>query len=119
LRTEKTPFRPPNAPTLCYSRRTRRSSLAVGGQLDDLANGELGRLSGGVEGLDLADGGVVGLGEVVEDVAGLDGVGDDVAGAAGADGDVDHLVGVDQVEVLDLAVGGLEGGEGDCEDTCQ
>lgn len=89
------------------------SDLAVRGDEDGLANGNLGRVDIKVDALDVADRGVVLLSQVEEKVTTLDGVGLDEALGAGADGDVDKLVGEDKVDVLDLLVGSDEAGEGD------
>lgn len=88
------------------------SDLAVRGDKNSLADGDLGRINVKVDALDVADGGVVLLGQVEEEVAALDGVGLDETLGAGADGDVDELVGEDEVDVLDLLVGSDEAGEG-------
>lgn len=89
------------------------NDLAVLGEEDVLADGELGRVNVKVNALDVADGGALRGGKVEEEVAALDGVGLDSALGAGADGDVDELVGEDEVDVGDLLVGGDEAGEGD------
>lgn len=87
--------------------------LAVAGDKNSLANGDLGRVDVKVDALDVADRGVVLLSQVEEEITALDGVGLDEALRAGADGDVDELIGENEVDVLDLLVGSDEAGEGD------
>ena len=82
-------------------------------QKDLLTNSKLSRVDGGVNALDVADSGARLASQIEESVAALDVVSLDQALRTSADGNVDEFAREDQVDVLDLLVGGDKGVEGD------
>jgi hypothetical protein len=88
--------------------------VAVLGQDDGRAGGDVLGNHANVHDLDLARSGLVLLSQQVECVARLDDVGADaLALAVGADGNVQVLADIDSVRVGDLRVGGFERGQSD------
>lgn len=111
-----------DGPTSCWTHLLSAVNLAVGRQKDLLTDGKLSRVDSRVNALDVADSGTGLAGQIEESVAALDVVSLDKALGSSADRDVDEFARVDQVDVLDLLVGGDEGVKGDvvvCGDQAQ